>query len=91
MKNYADLGGCYPPQPSASADNTLLDLHNSSYHTQPHPIIANYTEEIVSCSRGKQGGIWEGHRKGGGLSSFFLHPSPRLNYLSLCMPTMLAI
>ena len=29
---------------SASADNTLLDLHNSSYHTQPHPIIAN-------CSR----------------------------------------
>ena len=41
MKNYADLGGCYPPQPSASADNTLLDLHNSSYHTQPHPIIAN--------------------------------------------------
>ena len=41
-KNYADLGGCYPPQPSASTDNTLLDLHNSSYHTQPHPIIANY-------------------------------------------------
>ena len=41
MKNYADRGGCYPPQPSASADNTLLDLHNSSYHTQPHPIIAN--------------------------------------------------
>ena len=34
MKNYADLGGCYPPQPSASADNTLLDLHNSSYHTK---------------------------------------------------------
>ena len=43
MKNYADLGGCYPPQPSASADNTLLDLHNSSYHTQPHPIIAKYS------------------------------------------------
>ena len=42
MKNYADLGGFYPPQPSASADNTLLDLHNSSYHTQPHPIIAKY-------------------------------------------------
>ena len=41
MKNYADLGGCYPPQPSASAGNTLLDPHNSSYHTQPHPIIAN--------------------------------------------------
>ena len=47
MKNYADLGGCYPPQPSASADNTLLDLHNSSYHTQPHPIIANY--QMLIC------------------------------------------
>ena len=29
-KNYGDLGGCYPPQPTASTDNTLLDLHNSS-------------------------------------------------------------
>ena len=34
MKNYADRGGW--------ADNTLLDLQNSSYHTQPHPIIVNY-------------------------------------------------
>ena len=42
MKNYADHGGCYLPQPSASADNTFLDLHNSSYHTQPRPIIAKY-------------------------------------------------
>jgi len=24
-------------------DNTLLDLQNSSYPTQPHSIIANYT------------------------------------------------
>ena len=47
MKNYADLGGFYPPQPSASADNTLLDLHNSSYHTQPHPIIAKYLTHTV--------------------------------------------
>ena len=22
--------------------NTLLDLHNSPYHTQPHPINVNY-------------------------------------------------
>ena len=44
MKNYADRGGCYPPKPKAEADNTLLDLHNSSYHTQPHPIIANYRQ-----------------------------------------------
>ena len=43
MKNSADLGGCYPPRPSASVDNTLLDLQNSSYPTQPHSIIAKYT------------------------------------------------
>ena len=41
MKNSADLGGCYPPRPSASVDNTLLYLQNSSYPTQPHS-IANY-------------------------------------------------
>ena len=40
MKNSADHGGCYPPRPSASVDNTLLDLQNSSYATQPHSIIA---------------------------------------------------
>ena len=39
MKNYGDLGGCYPPRPSASVDNTLLDLLNSSYPTQPHSFI----------------------------------------------------
>ena len=43
MKNSADLGGCYPARPSASVDNTLLDLQNSSYPTQPHSIIAKYT------------------------------------------------
>ena len=42
MKNSADLGGCYPPRPSALVDNSLLDLQNSSYPTQPHSIIANY-------------------------------------------------
>ena len=42
MKNSADLGGCYPPRPSASVDNALLDLQNSSYPTRPHSIIANY-------------------------------------------------
>ena len=42
MKNSADLGECYPPRPTASVDNTLLDLQNSSYLTQPHSIIANY-------------------------------------------------
>ena len=28
MKNYGDLGGCYPPRPTTSTDNTLLDLHS---------------------------------------------------------------
>ena len=28
---------------SALADNTLLNLHNSLYHTQPRPVIADYT------------------------------------------------
>ena len=40
MKNSADLRGRYPPRPSVSVDNTLLDLQNSSYPTQPHSIIA---------------------------------------------------
>ena len=35
IKNYGDLGaggggGGYPPRPTASTYNTLLDLHNSS-------------------------------------------------------------
>ena len=42
MKNSADLGGCYPPRPSAFVDNALLDLQNSSYPTQPHSIIGKY-------------------------------------------------
>ena len=42
MKNSADVGGCYPPQPSATVDNTFLHLQNSSYPTQVHSIIAKY-------------------------------------------------
>ena len=42
MKNSADLGECYPRLPSASVDNTLLDLQNSSYPTQPRLITAKY-------------------------------------------------
>ena len=49
MKNSADLGGFYPSRPSASVDNTLLDLQNSSYPTQPHSIIAkNYIYHVFS-------------------------------------------
>ena len=34
MKNYGNRGGCYPSRPQAEADNTLGDLHNSSYDTK---------------------------------------------------------
>ena len=34
MENYGDLGGCYLPWPTASTDNTLLDLHI------PHKILS---------------------------------------------------
>ena len=30
MKKYGGRGGCYVPRPTATTDNTLLDLHNSS-------------------------------------------------------------
>ena len=46
MKNSADLGGCYPPRPSVLVDNTLLDLQDSSYPTQPHSIIAKHGQCI---------------------------------------------
>ena len=36
------ISECYPPRSSSSVDNTLLDLQNSSYPTQPHSIIANF-------------------------------------------------
>ena len=41
-KSYAGLGGC-----SAEVDNTLFDLHNSSYPTQPHSLIANYDLSVT--------------------------------------------
>ena len=41
FENTADLGGCCPPPPSASVDNTLLDLFNSLFPIQPHSLIAN--------------------------------------------------
>ena len=48
MKNSADLGEYYPPRPKAGVDNTLLDLQNSSYTTEPHSIIiAKYYYFII--------------------------------------------
>ena len=51
FENTADLGGCYPPPPSASVDNTLLDLQNSSYPTQPHSIIAKFLQHLIRLRR----------------------------------------
>ena len=45
MKNSADLGGCYPQR---LKDNTLLDLQNSSYPTQPHSITLLLTILIIT-------------------------------------------
>ena len=55
MKNSSDLGGCYPPRPSASEDNTLLDLQNSSYPTGnlmylPF-ILSHFDHTLIFCSR----------------------------------------
>ena len=56
MKNYADRGGCYPPKPKAEADNTLRDLHNSSYHTKAEfnncfIIHSKYFQRAVALSK----------------------------------------
>ena len=45
MVDTSNLGGCYPPGPTASTDNTLLDLHNS----QPHSLIVKYTIQQQVC------------------------------------------
>ena len=50
MKNYGDLGGCYPPWPTASTDNTLLDLHNISYDTQPRSLISLVSLSLLLSS-----------------------------------------
>ena len=50
MSNSADLGGCYPPRPLALVDNTLLNLQNSSYPTQPPSIIANIIVYFPTCN-----------------------------------------
>ena len=61
MKNSADLGGCYPPRPSASVDNTLLYLQNFSYPTQPHAIIANYISLFITCLSNIHWSFFYGH------------------------------
>ena len=50
MKNSADLGGCYPPRPSASVYNTLLDLQNSSYPTKAGAHYPECATSTFSCN-----------------------------------------
>ena len=45
-------------KPSTLAHNTLLDRHNSSYHTQPLPIIANYTAFSFKAAQAKSLDFW---------------------------------
>ena len=47
MKNSADLGGCYSPRPSASVDNILLDLQNSSYHVDNS--LDAFNDLLLAC------------------------------------------
>ena len=67
MKNYGDLGGCYPPWATASTDNPLLDLHNSSYDTKAEFNNDNSRLEIsgVDCTL-----VWPGHMSVGQLKTF---------------------
>ena len=52
MENSANLGPCYPPRPSASVDETLLDLQTSSYSpTQRHSIIGNCQACVMNVSK----------------------------------------
>ena len=46
VNNLEISRSCYQSWPSASVDNILLDLHNSSHPTQPRSIIANYFSTI---------------------------------------------
>ena len=39
MKNSADQEGCYPQRPKAEVDNTLRDLHNSSYYMEESALL----------------------------------------------------
>ena len=48
---------CYPPQPSASVDNTNLGLYNSRYYAQPHPIlliILSFDYNVILPYKGKR-------------------------------------
>ena len=40
MKNSTDRGGCYSPRPSATVNNSHLDLQNSLCPTRSYSVIA---------------------------------------------------
>ena len=49
---------CYPPQPSASADNTNFGLDNYRYHAQPHPVIVNCFEVSGYSDEARRTSFW---------------------------------
>ena len=84
MKNYADQGSCYLTWPSASVDNILLDLHNSSHHTQPHSIIIQYKTlrlnyVLLDYSLPRSSKIW--------WIKFFLTTPKSSTIMVVCIPT----
>ena len=56
MKNYGDLGGCYLPRPTASTDNTLLDLQEQYPLTAHAPNFDFWTgcREIKRCEESRR-------------------------------------
>ena len=46
MKNYADLGKWYLLRPKAEADNSIQEVHNSSYYTKAEFNIVSLTSTL---------------------------------------------
>ena len=55
MKNYGDLGGCYPPRPTASTDNSqaFSQKHNSEKNLNIKAITHLFVlEDVVAFDLG---------------------------------------
>ena len=85
MKNSADLGGCYPPRPSAYVDSTLRDLQNSSYPTQPHSVIAKYVCFVHCQDQKRKPG--QKHTTKTYPTLMFFHPSFLYTYPFYLLPS----
>ena len=51
MENYGDRGGSYPSRPKAEADNTLRDLHNSSYDTKAKLLVVQNNSKFKNIAK----------------------------------------